>query len=97
MWAVGIGDVGEAVEFEEPEAAGSMLIVAMGDSSVSILAIDERLGHLVLKSTSTLQRRTLLPTSNADYAPALRSGNLRVPPKKQAHALSTLGVGKIEI
>lgn len=94
--AVGVGDVDETVEFEGPEAAGLMLFEAMGDSNISISAIDERLGYLVLNSTSNLRIKIPLLTRNADHVPASSIRDLRVSPKKQAHALSTLGVGKIE-
>jgi hypothetical protein len=95
--AAGVGDAGEAVAFEEPEAAGLVLIEAMGESNISVVAINDSIGHLVLMSTSTPKRRTPFPTSNADYVPAFSICDLRVSPKKQAHALSTLGVGKSEM
>lgn len=34
--AVGVGDVGGAVAFEEPEAAGLALIEAMGEPNISV-------------------------------------------------------------
>lgn len=34
--AVGVGDVGGAVAFEEPEAAGLVLIEAMGEPNISV-------------------------------------------------------------
>ncbi len=96
--AVGVGDVGGAVAFEEPEAAELGLIEAMGESNISVCGHQRySIGHLVLKSNKHSQeKRTPFPASNADDVPAFSTCDLRVSPKKQAHALSTLGVGKTE-
>jgi len=88
--AVGVGDVGGAVVFEEPEAAGLALIEAMGESNISVCGHQRySIGHLVLKSNKHSQekdpvsreqcRRSFLRSASVTYVLLPRNKHTRSP------------------
>ena len=87
-------------EFEEAVVVGLRLPVTAEHPIVSVLAIGEALVRLARKFTagasSTMEMVTPFPTSEADPVAAFITNDLLVVPRKQAHALSTLWVGKPE-